>query len=140
MTTVSKIVARALRLIQIIDPSQTVKDQDMETGIEALNAMMQRWEADLLSLGWSSVASPQDVMPIPVEAEQAVAYCLAVVLAAEYGVTPMSTVIQMALAGMNDLLRDQAVATPIQPILDAPIPGGRRQALNSLVGANWYVG
>lgn len=140
MTTVSKIVSRALRLIQVIDPSQTVKDQDMETGIEALNAMMQRWEADLLSLGWSPVASPQDVMPIPVEAEQAVAYCLAVTLAAEYGVTPMSSVIQMALSGFNDLLRDQAVATPIQPILDAPIPGGRRQALNSLTGANWYVG
>jgi hypothetical protein len=43
MTTVSKIVSLALRLIQVIDPSQTVKDQDMQTGIEALNAMMQRW-------------------------------------------------------------------------------------------------
>ena len=140
MTTVSKIVSRALRLIQVIDPSQTVKDQDMETGIEALNAMMQRWEADLLSLGWSPVASPSDEAPIPVEAEQAVAYCLAVTLAREYGVTPISTVVQMAMSGLNDLLRDQAVATPIQPILDAPIPGGRRQALNSLTGANWYVG
>ena len=140
MTTVSKIVSRALRLIQVIDPSQTVKDQDMETAIEALNAMMQRWEADLLSLGWSPVASPGDEVPIPVEAEQAVAYCLAVTLAPEYGVTPLASVVQLANSGFADLLRDQAVATPIQPILDAPIPGGRRQALNSLTGANWSVG
>lgn len=140
MTTVSKIVSRALRLIQVIDPSQTVKDQDMETGIEALNAMMQRLEANLLSLGWSPVASPSDTVPLPVEAEQAIAYALAVILAPEYGVSPLPAVTQMANNGMNDLLRDQAVATPIQPILDAPIPGGRRQGLNSLTGANWYVG
>jgi hypothetical protein len=114
----------------------------METGIEALNAMMQRWEADLLSLGWSPVASPGDELPIPVEAEQPVAYCLAVLLAPEYGVTPLSTVTQEANAGLNALLRDQAVATPILPILDAPIPSslGNNGALNSLDGSNWYVG
>lgn len=140
MTTVAKIVARSLRLIQVIDPSQSVNDRDMETAIEALNAMMQRWEADLLSLGWSPVAAPDDVMPIPVEAEEAVAYCLAMKLAPEYGVSPLPAVAQGAANGMNDLLRDQAVATPIQPILDAPIPGGRRQSLNSLTGSNWRVG
>jgi hypothetical protein len=140
MTTVSKIVARALRLIQVIDPTQTVKDQDMETAIEALNDMMNRWEADLLSLGWSDVSSPQDEMPIPREANRAVAYNLAVEIAPEYGTEPLPRVTKGAESGLNDLLRDQAVATPIQPILDAPIPGGRRQALNSLTGANWYVG
>jgi hypothetical protein len=140
MTTVSKIVARALRLIQVIDPSQTVRHQDMETAIEALNAMMQRWEADLLSLGWTPVVSPEDEMPIPVEAEQAVAYNLAMTIAPEYGVSPLPSVAQGAVSGMNDLLRDQAVATPIMPILDAPELGGRRQSLNSLDGSNWYVG
>lgn len=141
MTTVSKIVARSLRLIQVIDPTQTVKPQDMETAIEGLNAMMQRWEADLLSLGWSPVASPQDVMPIPVEAEQAVAYCLAVILAPEYGVAPLPAVTQLANSGFADLLRDQAVATPILPILDAPIPNNwGNGALNSLNGSNWYIG
>lgn len=141
MTTVSKIVARALRLIQVIDPTQTVKDQDMETAIEALNAMMQRWEADLLSLGWSPVSSPQDEMPIPLEAEQAVPYCLAVILAPEYGVTPLAQVIQLANSGFADLLRDQAVATPILPILDAPAPSNwGKSSLNSISGSNWYVG
>lgn len=138
MTTVAKLVARSLRLIQVIDPSQSVDDQDMETAIEALNAMMQRWEADLLSLGWSAVAGPGDVLPIPVEAEQAVAYALAVILAPEYGVTPLPAVTQLANNGLNDLLRDQAVATPIRPILDCPMP--RNWNGQTLNGESWYVG
>jgi 23S rRNA A2030 N6-methylase RlmJ len=139
MTTVAKIVGRALRLIQVIDPSQPVRDPDMETGIDALNAMMQRWEADLLSLGWLPVTTPSQTIPIPMEAEQAVAYCLAVVLSPEYGVTPTQTVMQMATSGMNDLLRDQAVATPICPILDCP---GTLNSTNGrdLNGSTWYVG
>lgn len=135
---VANLIARSLRLIQVIDPSQSVKDQDMETAIEALNALMQRIEADLLSLGWSSVASPQDDVPIPIEAEQAVAYMLAVILAPEYGVTPLPSVVQMANSGMADLLRDQAVATPIQPILDCPMP--RNWDGRTLTGADWFVG
>lgn len=110
----------------------------METAIEALNAMMQRWEADLLSLGWSPVSGPQDDLPIPVEAEQAVAYCLAVILAPEYGVTPLPSVSQMAVSGYGDLLRDQAVATPIMPILDCP--STRNWNGRTLNGESWFVG
>jgi hypothetical protein len=138
MTTVAKLVARSLRLIQVIDPSQDVRDRDMRTAIEALNAMLQRWEADLLSLGWSPVVSPEDTLPLPVEAEQAVAYCLAVVLAPEYGVTPLPAVTQLANSGMNDLLRDQAVATPIMPILDCPMP--QNWDGKTLNGESWFVG
>ena len=138
MTTVAKLVARSLRLIQVIDPSQDVRDRDMGTAIEALNAMLQRWEADLLSLGWSPVSSPEDTLPLPVEAEQAVAYCLAVVLAPEYGVTPLPAVTQLANSGMNDLLRDQMVATPIMPILDCPMP--QNWDGKTLNGESWFVG
>lgn len=139
MTTVSQLVSRALRLIQVIDPSQTVKDQDMETAIEALNDMLQRWEADLLSLGWTPVAKPDDVLSLPAEAVQTVAFCLAVTLAPEYGVTPLAAVSQLAMSGMNALLRDQAVATPIRPILDVPwgVNSGNGRSIN---GSTWYVG
>lgn len=122
MTTTAKLVSRSLRLIQVINATQPVKAVDMQTGIEALNAMMRRWEADGISLGWQPVDNPSDELPLPEEAEQAVAFNLAVTLAPEYGVEPSALVIAGAMGGMNDLLRDQAVATPIQPILDAPVP------------------
>jgi len=135
---VQNLVARALRLIQVIDPLQSVKDQDMESGIEALNAMMARIEADGTAVGWSPVENPSDDLPLPVEALQGIAANLAIVLAPEYGVTPLPTVQAMALKGMEDLLRDVAVATPIQPILAIPWPQGYNG--RTLNGESWFVG
>lgn len=122
MTTVAKLVGRALRLIQVIDPTQPVKASDMATAIEALNAMMVRWEANNLSLGWVVVSSPSDTVPIPEEADTAVAANLAVELAPEYGTEPSPRLLTMAEEGYARLLRDQAVATPIQPIVAVPWP------------------
>lgn len=122
MTTVTKLVTRSLRLIQVIDAVQPVKPQDMETAIEALNAMMVRLEADGLSQGWANVASPSDTVPIPDEAETPIAFMLAKWLAAEYGVQPSALVMEGATQGENALLRDQAVATPIRAIIAIPNP------------------
>lgn len=122
MTTVAKLVARSLRLIQVIDAVQPVKAQDMETAIEALNAMMIRLEADGLAQGWSNVDSPSDTVPIPDEAETSIAFMLAKWLAAEYGVQPSALVMEGATQGENALLRDQAVATPIRAIIAIPNP------------------
>lgn len=122
MTTVAKIVSRSLRLIQVIDAVQPVKPKDMETAIEALNAMMARLEADGIALGWSSVANPSEAIPIPEEAESSVSFMLAKWLAAEYGVQPSALVMEGATQGENALIRDQAVATPIRPIVAVPVP------------------
>lgn len=122
MTTTATLVARSLRLIQVIDAVQPVKPQDMTTGIQALNAMVRRWEANGLSLGWQPVASPSDPLPLPDEAEEAVAYNLAVRLAPEYGVEVSAVVAVGAGEFLADLRRDQAVATPIRPILAVPVP------------------
>lgn len=122
MATVSALVARTLRLLQVIDPAQAVKPHDLDTALVALNAMMARWEADGLALGWSPVSNPSQDLPVPDEALEAVAYNLAVKLAPEYGTAVTPEVHSGALAGLNDLLRDQMVATPIRPILDVPTP------------------
>lgn len=132
------LVARALRLIQVIDPLQSVKAQDMQTGIDALNGMMARIEADGTPMGWSSVTNPSDVLPLADEMTQAIAYNLAVLLAPEYGVTPLPTVVAMAMKGMEDLLRDVAVANPIQPILAVPVPTYKNGL--TINGESWYVG
>ena len=135
---VEALVTRALRLIQVIDPIQSVKAADMESAIHALNGMMARIEADGTALGWSPVANPSDDLPLPVEAYQAIAYNLAVTVAPEYGVTPLPAVQGMALTGMADLLRDVAVAMPIQPILSIPTPAHWDN--RDLVGSSWYAG
>lgn len=138
MATVAKVVGRALRLIQVIDARQPVRASDMETAIEALNAMIRRWEADGISLGWMPNDNPSEEVLVPDEAVQAVAANLAIVLAPEYGVSVSAVVAQMAAAGMNDLMRDQAIATPIRPILSVPESSNYRS--NTLNGSSWYNG
>ena len=135
---VENLIARSLRLIQVQDPLQPVKAQDMENGIDALNGLMRRIEADGTALGWSPVSNPSDELPLPPEAEQPIAFALALVLAPEFGVQPMQAVVAGALSGMTDLLRDVAVATPIEPILGVPFPNGSNG--RTLNGESWYVG
>lgn len=139
MTTVAKLVARSLRLIQVIDARQPVKPTDMQTAIEALNAGMRRIEANGIALGWQPVSNPSDELPLPDEAEQSIAFWLANLLAAEYGVTPLPAVIGGSAAFMDDLRRDQAVATPIRPILAVPVPATTSVHSGGLVNGG-YVG
>lgn len=122
MTTVADFVRDTLGLIQVVDPRQPVQNEDMQTGIRFLNRLCGRMEANTLSLGWVPVSNPSDILPLPSEAELGVMYSLAIMLAPHYGVSVSAEVVAGADAFMNDLRRDQAVATPIQPILDAPEP------------------
>ena len=135
---VSKAITRALRLIQVIDPIQSVSDADMETAIDALNGLLRRWEASGLALGFQPVSSPSDTLPVPDEALDAVTYAVAVRVASEYGVTPMPEVVATANNLYADLLRDQAVATPIRPIIGGPMPAQYNGA--TINGSTWYNG
>lgn len=114
MATVSDIVGRSLRILRVINPTQPIKPADMSTAIDALNAMVRRWEANTLSLGWSDVSNPSDALPVPDEALEAIAYNLAMRLRPEYGASLEPDVIDMARMGLAALRRDQQLSTPIE--------------------------
>lgn len=114
MSEVIKTVSRALRLLRVIDPNESPEAEQVTGAIDALNDMMQRWEANGLALGWSAVEAPTDVLPVPLEAEEAVAFNLAIVLRPEYGVAIDPDVYQRAEDGLNALRRDVLVANPLQ--------------------------
>ena len=124
MTKVTDIVTAALQELAVISESETPTAEAMKSGIDWLNRMMRRWEANLLALGWMDVAGPDDELPAPPEAEEAIVFNLALRLRRSYGV-PLADIpdlIKDASEAYSRLLRDQEVATPIQPILDAPTP------------------
>lgn len=107
MTTVSATVARALRLLRVIDAEDGVPESYQYIICqEALNAMMARWEAYGISLGWAPVSSPDDVLPVPIEAEAAIAYNLAVAVQPEFGAALEPSVLRMAERGYSDVTRD----------------------------------
>lgn len=127
MTTVSDITRRALRLINVLDPNESPEAEDSDTAILALNGMCRRWEANGMALGWNDVANPSDVIASPPEADDAIAYNLALRLAPEYQQQPSVVIVQLAGDGLRELRRDCLVASPLYQCNDAPIgTGGRR--------------
>lgn len=114
MTLVSSIVASALRKIRVIDAESVPSASQMTTGIDAMNRMIMRWQADGTQIGFSPVAMPDDVIPAPIESELTIIYALALELGMEYGVAPSADVIGLARNYMGALLRDQMVSTPLR--------------------------
>lgn len=114
----------------MLDANESPEAVDTQTAIEALNALMVRWEADGVSLGWSAVASGSDTLPAPPEAEMPIAYNLAVVLRPEYGVQLAPDVIAMARDGLSRLLAD--VHSVDYARLDLDLPQGEQQRTSSL--------
>lgn len=130
MAQVQTIVNRSLRLLGMLDANESPEAVDTQTAIEALNALMVRWEADGVALGWSAVSSGSDTLPAPPEAEMPIAYNLAVVLRPEYGVALAPDVIAMARDGLSRLLAD--VHNVGYARLDLELPQGESQRTNSL--------
>jgi hypothetical protein len=120
MTTVAEIVSRSLRLLGVLDANKAPSGSDYGTAILTLNAMVQRWEANGMALGWASVSDPGADIPLPPEAEQAVAFNLAVLLAPEYGITPNAVVVGFARDGLSELRRDRLVSSPLTLTSDLP--------------------
>lgn len=124
MATVQDLVSRSLRILRVLDSHSAPEAQQMADAMVALNAMMQRWEANGTALGWMPVSNPADVLPIPVEAEEAVAFNLAVKLRPEYGVQMDPDSIQYAREGLAALERDRLTEMPLR--LKARTPGSGR--------------
>lgn len=118
MSTGTSIIERAHRLIGTKAQGQTIAAERTAASLEALNAMLTRWEADGVALGFSALSAATATMPIPAEADEAVAYNLAVMIAPEYGKVAPPDVQAIAANGYNALLRDVIKPEPVR--LDAP--------------------
>lgn len=130
MAAVQTIINRALRLLGMLDANESPEAVDTQTAIEALNAMMVRWEADGLSVGWSPVDAGSDTLPAPVEAEEAIAFNLAVKLRPEYGVTLAPDVVEYARQGLARVQADVYALDYSRLTLD--LPDGEMQRTSSL--------
>lgn len=106
-------ISRALRLLRVLDPDEAPEAADAKTALEALNKMMRRWEADGIALGWNTLASVDDEMTIPEEAEDAVDHNLALRMRKEFGVAIDPDLVSDANSLLNALRRDVNVANPL---------------------------
>jgi hypothetical protein len=121
-TLVSAIVRGALLDLNAIDAAAAVPGQDMEDAIAVLNRMIRRWEASGLALGWSDVSAPDDEMPSPSEAEDAIIHNLAVRLPGYAHPSDFGRVVDLAAEGLAELRRDRLVEMPLRVTNDLPCP------------------
>ncbi|MFQ6309920.1 packaged DNA stabilization gp4 family protein [Lysobacter capsici] len=126
MAAVADTIRDALSHLRVQDPRQPLKAEHARDGIRALNQMMTRWEADHLSLGWQEVSSPDDEMPVPPEALEAISYNLVLKLRPRFGVVIDGDVIQQATDGLA-ALRADVLSNQYERISYDDLPAGNNQ-------------
>lgn len=122
---VAAIINRALRLLAVLDAAEAAEGEDAATAIEALNAMCGRWEANGLAMGWQPVDNPDDDLPAPDEAAEALAFNLAVRLAPEYNASLRADILAQADRFLMELRRDRMVSNPLRQVAQVPAPTSR---------------
>lgn len=96
MAKVGAIISAALRKLRVIDPDMNPEPRQYETAIEELNRMMAEWEADGLPLGWVDVSNPDEDLPAPKTAENAIILNLAVKMRPEAGASIDADLVMLA--------------------------------------------
>lgn len=130
MAKTGAIVARALRLLRVIDLADAPMPDQYTVGQTALNAMMAQWEhgPDGLALGWVPVDNPDDDFPAPEWAEDAITFNLAVKLRPEFGSTLDPDVVVGAQSGYSAILTYRTASSDNHLSLDdLPYPDGCRR-------------
>ncbi|HHW4673599.1 MAG TPA: packaged DNA stabilization gp4 family protein [Xylella fastidiosa subsp. pauca] len=127
MTKVAEIIRDALGHLRVLDANEAVEAEDAVKAMRALNLMMRRWEANGIALGWSEVASPDDLLPAPAEAQEAIGYSLAVCLRASYGVVLEQDVVSAAERGRAMLISDTVHASGVRMQYDLPAAESQRR-------------
>ena len=121
MTTLAY-VYDALKLIGVIQETETPSAEQGADAVTALNDMMMSYMEDGIDLGYNPQSSTADSWTPPQGEREAIKYLLAVRLASNYGAVIPEAVALIASQGYQRLLR-KAVLTEMKP-LKLPLPFG----------------
>lgn len=120
MTAVASIIRDALSHLGVVDATEAPEAYQEEDAIRALNLMMRRWEASGIAVGWVDVDNPDDTLPAPAEAEEAIGFNLALKMAPRYGIEPRQDVVDYARSGKSALMADIASRDSARLSYDLP--------------------
>lgn len=134
MTKVADIVADTMKILRKLDPNEAPDAADARDCVRGLNLMMRNWEVEGLSVGWQDVAEVTDDLPAPPEAEEAIAFNLALRMRSRFGARLDQDVIIIAVDTLA-ILRAQVASNEYNRLSypDLPAPNGQ-------VWGNWRDG
>jgi hypothetical protein len=89
MATAAELITDSLGELLVQESEQSVESVEMQTSIRYLNRMMSEWAARGMSLGFTQIVNPVDIVTVPDGALSAIVYNLAIKLAKQYD-SPMT--------------------------------------------------
>ncbi len=122
--TASSVITDALGEAFINAMEQPTEAADMQKGIRYLNRMMAKLDAKGISLGYTVVNDPTDLITIPDGAIDGLIMNLAVALAPSYGEQVSPELFQNAKSGMKAMLDIAVVALPRKLPCTLPVGSG----------------
>jgi hypothetical protein len=113
MNTVGDLIKASFYRTGIRDSNQEIEGDDITRGIDILNMLMHRLEADGLQISWVDVTSANDTLYVLDKHKRALVYILGLDLLDEYQMTPTQGYEQTARECYDTMLRDAYANAPV---------------------------
>lgn len=125
MLTCGDLIKQSFYRMGIRDNQSELEAEDINRGLEILNLLMWRLEADGLQITWVEATNPTDPLYILDKHKRGMIYILGVDICAEYqiSVTPMNAA--LATDAYDSMLRDAYADAPVRNnVNQLPIANG----------------
>jgi hypothetical protein len=113
MVTVGDLIKAAFYRAGIRDNSQEIEGDDITRGIETLNLLMHRLEADGLEISWVDVTTANDTLYVLDKHKRAMIYILGMDLLSEYQLEPSQVMAAASADAYSTMLRDAYANAPV---------------------------
>ena len=110
--TANSVISDVLFALQVASPEQPLDPTQMQQAIRMLNRMMAGWDANGLSLGYTVVTVPTDVITVSDGAINGIIYNLAMRVAIPFDIEIPLTLPAEAREGLKEI---RAIAVKVQP-------------------------
>jgi len=118
MVTVGDLIKASFYRAGIRDNSQEIEGDDITRGIETLNLLMHRLEADGLEISWVDVTTANETLYVLDKHKRAMIYILGMDLLSEYQLEPTQMFAAAADDGYSTMLRDAYANAPVMNNVD----------------------
>jgi hypothetical protein len=118
MNTVGDLIKASFYRTGIRDSNMEIEGDDLTRGLDILNMLMHRLEADGLQISWVDATSVDDVLYILDKHKRAMVYILGMDLLVEYQLSPTELFAMNASEGYATMLRDAYANAPIMNNVD----------------------
>lgn len=118
MNTVGDLIKASFYRTGIRDSNMEIEGDDLTRGLDILNMLMHRLEADGLQISWVDATSVDDVLYILDKHKRAMVYILGMDLLVEYQLSPTELFALNASDGYATMLRDAYANAPIMNNVD----------------------